>query len=144
MDKKGYIRTLEAVIAIVIVLSFVYAVMPSKIINPSDIPYVVESAQDFIIGEIEENPSIRTEITIYSLAVLDMEQIKDNTQTTQTDTLIKNYIPMGYSYDALICKQTSCYSDQIPMDAQAYVSDVLLSTGANDAPSIVRIWIWPD
>ena len=57
MVKQGYIRTLEAVIAIVIILLFIFTITPKNITNPSDIPVQVKTAQTYILQSIAEDGS---------------------------------------------------------------------------------------
>ena len=58
MDKKGYIKTIEAVIAIMAILIFLFTTFPDRSIKESDTPKIVKSSQEFIVNEILTNEEI--------------------------------------------------------------------------------------
>lgn len=143
MDKKGYIRTLEAVIAIVTILTFTYSVMPKAEADTGKTPYLVKSAQDYITSEIAENSNYRGLITGYSLST-DVVIGNQAPNLPQIDDLIKKHTPPGYNYTALLCKQTGCLTD-VP-SKNVYVTDIMITgaptPGIDNEPRIVRIWMW--
>lgn len=132
MDKKGYIKTLEAVVAIVGILVFIYAIIPDRSIQESKVPPVVKSSQEFIINEISTNEKIR-------------DCVINNPLCENSDIIknaIKNNIPTGFDHAFKICENTNCLTNT-PFDRSVYLTDVfIVSTLENQNPKIVRIWIW--
>src|SRR3989339_1783288 len=69
VNKKGYIRTIEAVIAIIVLLFATYAMTPRQISNPRATPYVVESAQEYAIDMIENDLTLRNTIINFDTSI---------------------------------------------------------------------------
>lgn len=137
MVKKGYIRTLEAVIAIVIILLFIFTVTPSRTINPSAIPPQVESSQRYILQEVANNQVLRDEA---------LNVANDGTCSSvapNIDALAAENVPPGFAYSCAICSTTSCVFTPEGITTSVYVDDRMV-TPANVAsgPKIVRIWLW--
>ena len=136
VDKKGYIKTLEAVIAIVLLLIFVYTLIPRNIEVKAEKPPVVEAAQQVIIKEIINNETIRS-------GIIDFGITDCRTYTKLTEDIIKKHLPGGYSFTCEICDTPICVSNATPIDKSVYMTDVFLSaTPNNQNPKILRIWIW--
>jgi hypothetical protein len=60
MNKRGFMRILEAIIAIVLVFGFVVIVMPSKAKNQAEVPPDLEETMKSVLKEMQENPKFRT------------------------------------------------------------------------------------
>jgi len=128
--KKGYIRTLESVIAIILILLFVYQIIPKTTPSAAQVPLQVEDAQNYIIKEININDELRSCILTN----------KENCELLPS--LIQKNIPAGYDYFYLICDQTSnCLGENIPLDKSVYVKDTFISAGMQK-PQIFRIFTW--
>lgn len=59
MNKKGYLKILESVLAIIIVLAFVLTVLPKKDVNQIKVDPELESTADSIAKQIQNNPTFR-------------------------------------------------------------------------------------
>lgn len=59
MNKKGFLKILESIIAIVIVLGFVIAILPTKPQNNAKIPPDLDQTTDTILKEIQNVPNFR-------------------------------------------------------------------------------------
>lgn len=132
--KKGYIRTVEAVVAIVIILMFIFAVTPRYIPETRKVPIIVETAQEHIRVELMTNEELRNEIIT-----------SGNGQVTNLDILIESTLPtqvFGYTYE--ICASTTCISTELTnIQTSVYTTDVFLVIDNGDVkPLVVRIWIW--
>lgn len=136
VNKKAYIRTLEAIIAIVLLLFATYALTPKEIANPKATPYVIKSAQDYVITEVMNNDTLRGYIINYD---------------TDTDTvnkslkgMIENRLPAGYDYRIAVCVDPSCIS--LPeLQTSVYTQDVLIAgqtTAKQSVLRLVRFWFW--
>ena len=132
VNKKGFIRTLEAVIAITIILGFIIYMAPSRKLDVG-IPSNVKEAKEFILHEILINQTFRDcveEGLIY---------------TTKTgcgdckgacDGKLRNFLnankPFGYEYECEIYKsgtETGCGEHKL---GDVYTGAVLLNLGENN------------
>ena len=136
VNRKGYLKTLEAVLAIVLILLFTFAVTPKP--EPSyQTPYAIKNAQKFILSEIAENDTIRT-----------LVMNTDNDFITAFDAIngvIAENMPTGYDFTFGICDLTACVSNITPiaMERSVYTNDVLISSnGSIQNPKVVRLWLW--
>lgn len=136
VNKKGYIKTLEAVIAIVLLLIFVYTILPRNGRIEPEKPSVVEAAQQIIIKEIVNNETIRS-------GIIDFGITDCKTYTRLNEDIIKKHLPGGYSFSCEICDTPVCISNATPIDKSVYMTDVFLSaTSTTQNPKILRIWMW--
>jgi hypothetical protein len=117
MNKKGFVKILEAVIAIIIIFIFIFTILPreSKV---EKIPENVRLFQERILSEIESNESLRQDVLKYK--IFKDEQIKTiNTEILSyrkdkpaIDKFIRSnlYPTLDYNYtvcvdsgDSLVC-----------------------------------------
>ena len=59
MNKKGFLKILESIVAILIVLGFVVAIIPNKPVAPSKLPPDLEQTTNSILKEVQETPEFR-------------------------------------------------------------------------------------
>src|SRR3989344_7574860 len=90
-DKGGFLRVLEAVIAVLLVAGAVTIILV-KNVQVDDNSETVKQIQQIILEEISTNPELRT-------AVLRESQ----GDITLLNTTIKNLMPPEYSYEFKIC-----------------------------------------
>ncbi|MBU2637608.1 MAG: hypothetical protein KJ955_01415 [Nanoarchaeota archaeon] len=142
MDNKGYIKTLEAVIAIVIILIFTFAVTPKPV--PSyRLPSSVENAQDYILEEIGVDDGLRT--LIMNADTDNPEAAESVAAYTAINTVVDSNLPTGYAYIVGICAESVCVSELPPeaADRSIYTAEAMIaSDGTAETPRIVRIWMW--
>lgn len=136
VNKKGYLKTLEAVIAIVIILLFTFAVTPKPEPDYST-PYAVKASFDYIIDQVETNDTIRSLIM----------QSDTPAGLTKANNSVKGQvqenIPPGYDFSCNVCDMLACLSEAIPEEKSVYSRDVLISSDATTQnPKVVRIWMW--
>ena len=62
MNKKGFLKILEAIIAIIIVLGFVIAVIPNKQVTTTRIPPALEETTNSFLTEMRNNPEFREKV----------------------------------------------------------------------------------
>jgi hypothetical protein len=146
-NKKGFIHTLEAVIAIILLLSIIYIVIP-KDQPESATPNKIEQAHKAIFSEITINQEFRdcllidvfnygsiNEITQYNI-------IKESTTSCLTDlnTYIQELTPRGYVYMAEVCDTSvSCTSNLLPTEATIYAESIML---ASKSSKVFRVYFW--
>ena len=108
MNKRGFIRTIEALIAIVLLLGlivFIYSGNPKKL--PST-PEVVDKASSFIINEFLNKPEFRNCFVSISQEGRCNEKLNPNCKISIENFITKS-IPLGYNYDCEVCfKAKSC------------------------------------
>jgi len=136
VSKKAYIRTIEAVIAIVLLLFTSYLIAPKELTNPRETPYVVESAQEYAISQATSNESLRNIIINYDSDT--------NLANRSLNGIIENRLPAGYKYSSVICTSPDCVT--LPeLQTSVYMNDVLItgetSTG-EQVIRLVRVWFW--
>ncbi|MEA3378192.1 MAG: hypothetical protein U9Q69_00990 [Nanoarchaeota archaeon] len=136
MNKRGYLKTLEAVISIVAILLFTFGVTPSEMHNPHETPFTVENSFDYITETLENDDTYRDKILN-----------SDNDFQAANDSitnLVINNLPPGYGYEFKICDETTCLAENPPLDASVYSDDVIIAGTPEIEPEIkiVRIWFW--
>ena len=132
LNKKGYIKTVEAFIAIIIILIVVFFILPERPKQEFETPPIVESAQNFILNELTYNETARD-------CVITNRLCENSIVFT---SIIESNIPAGYNYTAKICDTTTCVVPT-PIDKDVYVSDIIISSTLEEQkPKIVRLWIW--
>lgn len=141
INKRGYIKTLEAVIAIVIILIFTFAVTPKP--EPSyALPSSVENAQAYILEEIERDDAVRDAIMagnptdtadpMYGLIV----------------AIVAANMPTGFAYTVGVCEESACSfsinPEGIPIDRSIYTAEAMIATDGETigTPRVARIWMW--
>ncbi|MBI4447936.1 hypothetical protein HY643_03070 [Candidatus Woesearchaeota archaeon] len=161
MDKKGFIRTVEAVIAIAILLLFVYTILPKQKVAVDAIPYNVEVAQKAILEKIGTDSTLRQGLADFAVLPDVQSAIYSsdpNVGSIPTNTvaetiflsLAKKYTPAGYDFAFRICTKTTCVLDPPNPAAMedlskksVFMGDTMIAsseTGQN--PRIVRFWMW--
>lgn len=132
LNNKGYIRTVEAFIAIIILLMVIFFLVPERLEQKPDVPNIVEGAQNFILNELSYNETSRECIVNNPLCE----------NSIVFTSIVDENIPFGYNYSIKICDTTNCVVPT-PIDKNVYVSDIVIgSTIENQNPKIVRLWIW--
>ncbi|MFH1637686.1 MAG: hypothetical protein ABIB71_04660 [Candidatus Woesearchaeota archaeon] len=152
VNKKGYIRTLEAVIGIVIILLFIFSVNPKVKEKTESMPSAVETSLDFITEEINSNATLRT--AVYLPSLLNCGSTPENCQEEYKVTpFISHNIPPTYSHDYRICDNPSCVlvceegdaeclNKLPPMDVSVYTADTIVAPSEDVQPRLVRVWVW--
>jgi len=132
LNKKAYIRTVEAFIAIIILLMVVFFLIPRESEQEPDVPNIVEGAQNFILNELSYNETSRECIVNNPLCE----------NSIVFTSIVEQNIPFGYDYSIKICDTTNCVVPT-PINKDVYVSDIVIgSTIESQNPKIVRLWLW--
>lgn len=137
MNKKGFLRTLEAVIAIIIVLGLILFLTPTKIPDVGDVPGSVEEAQKIIVQEISQNATYRK----CALDNKDRSCIGMDYPCNYVEQFVRGNTPSGYDYNCEICDSSvSCVDNlHIPVDKTVYAKDIFIS----GPPSrVFRVYMW--
>jgi hypothetical protein len=158
MNKKGIIKTLEAIITIVLILVFIYTIMPKEELEEPENP--IKKYEKFIIKDLSYNETIRDKLMDLDPKLIsdcdgeECECNKDCLEKVNCDSKCKNVVKdinalisktiiSGYDYFFKICNKPSCISAKMPIDKSIYMFDVLISSDSEQInPMIVRIWVW--
>jgi len=130
-DKHGWIRILESVIAIMILLGFFISLIAKQQQTPSisEEIYVIERQ---ILKEASENNTIRE-------AVL-------NNNTCKIAQFIYPRIPTALAFNVSICGVFAPCELYPPVDADVYADDILISSTLSQAlppaPLMLRLFVW--
>jgi hypothetical protein len=133
VNKKGYLKTIEAVVAILIILGFIYVITPKQHLPKETTPQSVESAEEFVINQALYNSTYRNCIVINDRACI--------------DALVKKNTPLGYNYQFEMCDtSTSCLQKLniiLPIDKSIYSKNVFISQEQGVInPKVFRIYMW--
>lgn len=142
VNKKGYIKTLEAVIAIIIIIMVGYILIAQPAEPAPDVPSVVKGVQKIITQSIQFNEQIRNNLTAPTLPPPRAGLPYDLLKKDINDTIAKNS-PLGYDYACAICSNPGTCIAILPLEKSIYMIDVLIASGEKQQnPRIVRIWFW--
>ncbi len=135
MNNKGFIKTLEAVVAIMLLFTFIYIILPKTIENSGTTPDNVKSVENFVIKEMLYNSSFRD-------CVFTANNDFCPTQgSCDIQGFLANKVPYGYDYACEICNQvqTCIPAEAIPFDRNIYVDSVYF---IKETPKVLRIYLW--
>lgn len=108
MDKKGYLRMLEAIIAVVIIFGAVLVMLPRKQIQQAEMPDEIDSTLRSVLEEAQNNEQFRTCLLLNNSVKL---KIKENNQEVPKNNkecmynLLKNALPIftPWNFGFAIC-----------------------------------------
>ncbi len=151
MVKKAYIRTLESVIAAIIIFLFIYSFTPKQQRIESGVPPNIQLAQDSILNEIQSNTSLRNAVSDPSGMIGDSPN--QVSKFVIVNSYVKSLILKNQQYNFTICnnKGESCYCQDISgYKADCSIQDLNLppksvySKSIFIAPkgNIVRLYLW--
>ena len=128
VNKKAYIRTFEAIAAIILVL-LVITYLARDINKDPSIPKDIKLFQGAFISEIYNNESKRSCVLIQDLKCLNFT----------------NFIPKNLEYNLTICKSpcdTPLYIG-LPERKTVYAKSFVVAANATDYnPKLVSLYVW--
>lgn len=141
VGKKGYLRTVEAIIAIVVIMIIVYTAVPRNEQPPPRVPGAIASAQDYVSKEVSYNNT-------YRMCVV--EQMPEGCERENCGScgdwfisFFENNLPGNYNFTFKVCGTTNCVSSLLPEDRTIYMGDVFLASYEDQQnPRIFRFWMW--
>ena len=111
-DKKGWIRIVEAFIAILLIMSVIFVVLANRVGNRYDEDEAIYQLQETVLDEIANNDTLRIELLDNELA--------------NVNNFIRERIPASFSFETKICEVDSV----CPLDsyrANVYANEVIIS-----------------
>lgn len=160
MNKRGFIRTLEAVVAIIIVFLFIYYAGRS---SDKDERFVqgIKSLEESILNDISKNDGFRDCIVSSDVNAFNelagksvsncMNQKHENQCAKGIDCYIEGSLPLKYknNYAFTICSPTDSGGCSIPgsigKSKEVYTSAVIISSSLNNkeySPRVLRMWLY--
>tara|TARA_Y100000310_G_C20525170_1_gene735633 strand:- start:348 stop:740 length:393 start_codon:yes stop_codon:yes gene_type:complete len=129
MNKKGFIRILEAVFAILLIMGAVLILLSNKA-QTNDISDEVHEKQRYILDVIANNEQMRTQI-IAGDATLANEFIQKN-------------IPNSWKFSTCITNIASVCNNADAEDQDIYVSEAIISSSLTSYTTSkkLRFFIW--
>ena len=139
VNKKGFIKTLEAIIAVVLLIIFVFSIAAVGIRTSEEPPGNVVDAQNFIFKSILNSESLRSAV---------LSEPPDS--NGEVDKLVLDTKPVGYVYKIQFCDINECLPPEgLPEDRTIYVSSVYVVDTANtgnqiaaNKPKILKVFMW--
>lgn len=137
VNKKGFLRTLESIIAIIMVLGLILYVTPTRTPEVSELPGVVEQAQNLVLEEVAVNKEFRK-------CILESDErscIGMNSPCSGIESFIQTAVPTGYQFNCEICSSSiACVSSlSIPQDKTVYTRDTFV---AGSPSKVFRVYMW--
>ena len=152
MNKKGFLRILEAILAIVIVLGFVISIIPSQVKDNSKFPPDLDQTIDSIFKEMQGNPKFRECVLGGEAEITRIENGIPRKQILNSVKCVHGYIEYlsyppatsPWNYAVRICNfnQTAVLnnciyeptpqrgnfeSEVLPLDKDVYIKDTALT-----------------
>ena len=140
VNKKGYLRILEAMIASVLLLAIVLFINSKTPEIRTDIPLQVLESQRQILEKIYLNNTLRKCIIDFTYVGNCFEHTDNSCKLALNDTVYMD-LPLGYDATCEICNTSlSCISSSAPADTSVYTDARFFID--KDTEKIVRIYFW--
>ena len=137
-SKKGVVKTLEAVIAIIAILGFIYAIFPEKKEITGEVPAEVKAAEEYVLTEIALNKEYRKCVTD---EIGEYVGACKNGCLDQINDLVKSRAPSGYATMCEVCDTAlSCTSEDLPAGASIYTDSIFIAR--HPVKKVVRVYFY--
>ena len=136
-NKKGFIRILEAVFAILVIMGAAL-ILISNSVQTSDISEEVYEKQRYILDVVTNNQEMRNEIIDYNPEATPPRLL------TKTTTFIQKNIPSTWTFKTCITDIDKICNEETPDDKDLYVSEAIISSSLTkyDGSKKLRFFIW--
>lgn len=154
MNKKGFLRIIEAVIAIVLLLGFILYITYKTPNVEFKTPQPVKDSMSSILNQMASNFDLRNCVLINDISTCgddgsgcECDNIMNLChQGTKFSEIMKSRI-VNYDYACEICKESlSCtkISEKLPKDKTVYADTIFIAptNNVNDEPRVVRLYFW--
>ena len=133
VNKKAYLKTLEAVIAAMILLLFIGEVLPHKTEDTASTPPDIETMQQTILKSISSRENLRACVLTEDVPCI--------------VSFINQIMKEGLSYSITITDASSSLELPItlPQDKAIYTKTLVISSTTTDYdPKLIRLHVWRD
>lgn len=156
MNKKGYIRTIEAIIAVVIVFMFLVTIVVRDNRAEPDVPKDIRLFQEIVLNEMENNKVYRDEILNCNPIPPETEGCDEEAGLTNAIDFIENpgegiiaktEKPVGYKISVNGITDTTL-DTTLPAEAEGktvYARTLILGTNSeftSDDSKLVMFYLW--
>ncbi len=128
-NKKGFIRIIEAIFAILIIMGAVLIVISNNV-KTSDISEAAHEKQRYILDVISNNEEIRQQIL--------------NNETTLANDFIRKNLPNSWNFETCITEIDRICNPVTVEDRDVYVSESIISSSLTTRTKSkkFRFFIW--
>lgn len=133
MNKRGWIRIMEAVVAILIMASVLIVLYTNNAPQVSFSSYVSD-LQIRILGDVADSPKLRNEVLASP----------DGGNTTDLVIFMRDSIPTNFNFAVKVCNlsNSGCLLGQT-LDQEVFVEDRIISSNLTSYnPKMLRLFIW--
>lgn len=138
MNKKGFMRMVEATIAIMLILGVLIVLASQK---RSQQPESLDEKLPVLLDEVANNFSLREEI---------LSETDENVIETKLENNFKNKINPAFDYSVEVCKLDSevdsCFLTPYPnVDSDIFSSERVISSSINKIsfePMKIKLFMW--
>jgi hypothetical protein len=147
MDKKGFIKTLEAIISIVLLLGLVLFIFSGNAGILNRTPQVVKSTNTFVINEFLNNETFRNcFINTDNNLCIDIE-VFATSENRKCGKVIEDFLlksaPAGYGDKCEVCiSSKSCTNLNIPVEKSVYTKSGFVYSEEKNEGRIIRNYIF--
>ena len=135
VNKKGFVRTLEAVISVVIVLGFIYLITLKTETPTGEIPINIKETQKFVFQEVALNENYR-QCIVSSLP----GSCSSTSCLQQINQFISDNKPSGFNHACEVCDRSlSCSNPNLPLDRSVYTDSMFIG---KDNFKVFRVYFW--
>lgn len=138
MDKKGFVRTLEAVIAILLLLGLVLYILPEKEAPTGEVPAAVELAQQYVLNEVALN-KVHRDCVLRTYAGYEGKCESGCLGTLKQ--FVEQQAPVGFTAACEVCDSAlSCATFNFPLDKSVYTDSIFLTR--DQTSKILRVYFY--
>ncbi len=142
MNKKGFIRVLEAIFAIMLIMGAVLIIISNNL-QTSDISEEAYEKQRYILDIISNNETMRNEI-------IDYDKNSDPPKLLpKTRGFIEKTMPSSWEYAVCVISVERICSPDVPDDKELYVSETIISSSLETNKNYLevgakklRLFVW--
>ncbi|MBD3247008.1 hypothetical protein GF378_00105 [Candidatus Pacearchaeota archaeon] len=144
-DKRGWIRIIEAFIAVLLVAGALLIVINQGYIGKADISEQVYEVQLAILREIELNDNMRSNLLEINEGDLPVKWDEFDSQgLTNVKNKINERVPDYLNCTAKVCLlDVICYSEGAPVDRDVYAQSVAIAANLETySPRQLKMFCW--
>ncbi len=133
MNKRGWIRIMEAVVAILIMASVLIVLYTNNAPQVSFSSYISD-LQIRILGDVADSPKLRNEVLAS----------EEGGNTTDLVVFMRDSIPTNFNFAVRVCslENSGCPLGQ-SLDQEVFVEDRIISSNLTTYdPKMLRLFIW--
>ena len=133
VDKKGYMKTLEAVFAVILLLIVAISIVSINKYEVDNVPHEIILLQDTILESIQGNETLREYVYNYNLD----EGIKEDLLFFVDSKIDSNRI----AYSIIICEGIVCEVSEDKFE-DVYADSLILHQEETNLNYLVRLYLW--